>query len=212
MVKIIKVNPENPEPERIARATEVIVGGGVIGYPTDTVYGLGCSVNHQAAIQRIYELKKRDITKPLNLIIADVEQLHGLVLEISPTAQRLIQAFWPGPLTLIFKAAPSLNQALLGHGNTVGIRIPDSRICLELLRQSGAAIISTSANLSGGPEPITAEEVIESFATKIDLVIDSGPSPGTVPSTVVDTTGSQPIIRRVGVISENQIVKEISIQ
>jgi L-threonylcarbamoyladenylate synthase len=205
VAEIIKINQEKPEPERIARAAAAITSGGVISYPTETVYGIGCSIHHQAAIQRIYELKKRETNKPLSLIVADREQLQDIVLEISPIAEQLIQAFWPGPLTIIFQAAPTLNPILLGQGKSVGIRIPDNRICLDLLRQSATAIVSTSANLSGSPAPTTVKEVIASVGAVLDLIIDGGPTLGSVPSTVVDTTGPEPVICRVGTITENEI-------
>lgn len=207
VLKVIKINPDKPEPDRIAKSAQVIIGGGVIGYPTETVYGLGCNIYCDKAVQRVFKLKKRKARKPLSVIIANRDQLNDLVLAISPIAEKLIQAFWPGPLTLIFKAAPALSQALLAKGSTIGVRIPGNPICLGLLKQCGTAIVSTSANLSGDLNPVTAEQVIESFGSKLDLVIDGGPAQGQVPSTVVDTTEGRPIIRRVGAISKEQIEK-----
>jgi len=205
LVEIIKIDPVNPEPEKIAVAAAVINSGGVIGYPTETVYGIGCCVHHEEAVRRIYELKKRVKHKPLSVIIADRNQLCDLVEGISPIAERLMQAFWPAPLTLIFNASLSLGAVLLAHGNTIGIRIPASQICLDLLRQSGTAIVSTSANLSGKPDARTAGQVIESFGAKLDLIIDGGATPRSAPSTVVDTTSLQPKLVRVGAISEDEI-------
>lgn len=205
MIQIVKINPRNPEPEKILLAAEVINAEGVIGYPTETVYGIGSSINYESAIRRIYEIKKREQQKPLSIIIGEPSKLRDLVLEVSPTAERLIQAFWPGPLTLVFAAAPSLNPLLLAGGNTVGIRVPGSKICLELLKKCNEAIVSTSANISGTPEAKTATDVLDSFAEKLDLIIDGGPSQDSIPSTVVEVIGSRPIIRRVGVISEKEI-------
>ncbi len=197
----MKINPIRPEEDLIGLAARVLQNGGVIGYPTETVYGIGCSVFNAEAVSRIYDLKNRDRSKALILIAADVLQISDLVEEIPEAAERLIENFWPGPVTLVFKASPRLQQFAFRKLKTIAIRIPDCAICLALLKACGFPIVSTSANLSGEPASTTALEVINTFGSTLDLIIDGGETPSKNPSTVVDVTRSPARIIREGAIS-----------
>jgi len=205
MSDVLKINPIRPEEDLIGLAARVLQNGGVIGYPTETVYGIGCSVFNADAVNRIYDLKNRDRSKALILIAADVMQISDLVEEIPEAAERLMENFWPGPVTLVFKASPRLQQFAFRKLKTIAIRIPDCAICLALLKACGVPIVSTSANLSGEPASTTALEVMNTFGSTLDLIIDGGETPSKTPSTVVDVTRSPARIIREGAISTLEI-------
>ena len=202
---ILKINPIHPEPERIGKAARVLEQDGIVGYPTETVYGIGCSAFDAETVNRIYELKHRDRSKALILIAADVMQISDLVKEIPESAERLFDNFWPGPLTIVFESSARIKEFAFGKSKTVAIRIPDSQICLSLLKACGFPIVSTSANRSGEKEALTADEVVRSFGSQLDLIIDGGKAPSNTPSTVVDITKSPAKIVREGSISALEI-------
>jgi L-threonylcarbamoyladenylate synthase len=205
MTEIIKMNPLIPEPELILRAAKILINGGVIGYPTETVYGIGCSAFNTQAVNRIYDLKNRDRSKALILIAADVIQISDLVETIPPAAERLIENFWPGPLTIVFNSSSHLQEFAFRKSKTIAVRIPDSKICQSLLTVCGFPIVSTSANKSGGCAATHAKDVLSIFGEQLDALIDGGPTPSTVPSTVVDITKSPARIVRIGSISTLEI-------
>ena len=204
-MKIIKIDPDTPSHSRIEQAAEFLRSGGVIGYPTETVYGLGCNVYDADAVDRIFKLKHRERRKALILIAGDIMQIGDMVEEIPESAERLIANFWPGPLTLIFKASPQIKQIGIGTSKTVAIRIPDSTICQELIKETGFPLVSTSANRSGKPATTTAQQVVDVFGPELDLVIDGGPTRGSTPSTLVDITQTPARIVRQGAISNLEI-------
>ncbi|MBN1541473.1 threonylcarbamoyl-AMP synthase [candidate division KSB1 bacterium] len=204
-MNIIKVNPYGPEDDLIGQAARVLQNGGVIGYPTDTVYGIGCNAFDFSAVNRIYALKNRDHSKAMILIAADLIQIRDLVKEIPESAEILADNFWPGPLTIVFELSGKFTDLAVRKSNTVAIRIPDSTICLSLLKSCGFPIVSTSANRSGQPESLTAEQVIETFGNELDLIVDGGPTPSTLTSTVVDITREKPKILREGALSALEI-------
>lgn len=182
-------------------AAQAVLGGGVIAFPTDTLYGLGASLHCEEALKRVYEIKGRDPPKPLLLLVADIESLSPLVAEISGVARRLMGAFWPGPLTLVFQASDNVPRVCLGGGKTVGIRLPNSAVALALLKEVQVPLTAPSANLSGDPEPTSAQQVAANLGDRVDLILDGGPCENSRPSTLVDVTGSQPKILREGRIS-----------
>ncbi len=204
-MKVIKIDPDTPKHSRIEQAADYLRDGGVIGYPTETVYGLGCNVFRADAVDRIFKLKHRDRSKALILIAGDIMQIGDMVEEIPEPAERLIANFWPGPLTLIFKASPRIKQCGIGTSKTVAIRIPDSAICQELIKETGFPLVSTSANRSGAPAATTAQQVIDIFGSELDLVIDGGPTRESIPSTLVDITRTPARIVRKGAISDLEI-------
>lgn len=172
--------------ESLKRAAEVLNSGGVIIFPTETVYGIGALAKNDKAIKRIYEIKKRSPDKPLQTLIADLKQADALVQDISSKARELMESFWPGPLTLIFKAA---------SGNSVGIRMPKHDWLLKLIKITGP-LAASSANLSGCPDPVSAGEV----KIKADLLIDGGKCKLGEASTVIDVSVDPPLILREGKI------------
>ncbi|HNW59760.1 MAG TPA: L-threonylcarbamoyladenylate synthase [bacterium] len=205
MSELIKINARHPEDDLISRAVRVLQKDGVIGYPTETVYGIGSNIFSATAVDRIYSLKNRDHSKALIVITADLIQISDLVEEIPESAERLMDNFWPGPLTMVFRAGKGLQGPLFHHSRTIAIRIPDCPICLALLKSSGFPIISTSANRSGEVPATTAAQVQEMFGDQLDLIIDGSRTLSTTPSTVVDVTRLPVRILREGAISKLEI-------
>ena len=177
----------------IKEAVNILRFGGVIIFPTETVYGIGCAYDNKAGIERIYKIKNRPKDKPLQILIYDKAQLDALVSEVPEKAKELIDKYRPGPLTLILKAKGWRMEA---GGETVGIRMPDHPISLEIIKELGKPLAATSANLPGDADPASADEV----KIKADLLIDGGKIKDSAASTVVDLTSPAPNILREGKI------------
>jgi L-threonylcarbamoyladenylate synthase len=190
----------------IEKGVKILQMGGVIAFPTDTVYGLGADAFNSTAVERIYEIKNRPKHRQLPLLIADVEQMTSLADSIPEIAWFLARRFWPGGLTLVLSKTDSL-PAYLVPGPTVAIRVPNHPVCLALIQHLGNPIIGTSANISGQPSALTAEEVEQQLGEKIDFVINGGKCPGGKESTIVDVTHKSPIILRQGIIPSHDIDK-----
>jgi len=205
MSNVIPVNPQHPEHHLIEKVAEVLNAGGIIGYPTETIYGIGCSAFDAKAVERIYQLKGRDRQKAMILVAGDIVQVSELVKSIPSSAEKLIENFWPGPLTIIFETSSRLNEFAFGKSKTVAVRIPACTICLELIRETGFPLVSTSANISGREAGTTAEQVAEAFGDQLDIIIDGGATPESVPSTLVDITRTPARIVRKGAISNLEI-------
>ncbi len=203
--EIIPVNPENPGREAIARAAEVLLSGGIIGFPTETVYGLGANVLNPEALKHLYTVKERDMKKPTSILIVRREDLSLFTDKISPGAKALIEKFWPGPLTIIFNAAPAAPELITAGTGTIGIRMPGSAVCLALLEKAGIPVSAPSANPRGKPPALSAGEVMGYFRGRIDLVMDGGKSGQKTPSTIVDSTGDLISVIREGPISVEDI-------
>ncbi len=185
-------------PGAIARALDVLRSGGLVAFPTDTVYGVGAMAFDPAAIDRIFAAKGREATKALPILLADLAGLSEVTQALSPEVLRLAVGFWPGPLTLVVRKLEAVPMAVSGDG-TVGVRVPDHPIALALLRESGP-LAATSANRSGAADPLTADDVVEGLGDRVDLILDGGRAPGGRPSTVVDCTVSPPSLVREGPI------------
>ena len=183
-----------------ARCREVIRGGGVVAYPTDTFYGLGADPRNREAVRKLFSIKGRSADQPILLLVSDRSGVNAWVSSVTPSAERLMDRFWPGPLTLVFPAAAHVLPELTGGGGTIGLRVPGSDMARSLLRAVGTALTGTSANRSGGRDLRTADEVIAEVGDRVDLVLDGGAAPGDRPSTVVDVTGASPRIIRQGVV------------
>lgn len=191
-------------PESIPRALAILRAGGLVAFPTDTVYGLGCLAFEQAAIESIYIAKDRPPEKAIPVLIADVNDLERVARDIPDLARRLASRFWPGPLTLVLPKRADLPAAVSATA-TVGVRVPAHDVARALLRAAGPMAV-TSANLSGRESPRTVSEVMAQLGGRIPLVLDGGETPGGVPSTVVDvSSGAEPVILREGPISLAQI-------
>lgn len=187
----------------LREAGEVVRGGGVIAFPTETFYGLGVDPFNVPAVQRLYDLKGRSPqTSPILVLIRSRHELQALVSEIAPAAERLMQACWPGPLTLVFRAAKAVPSVLSVGTGTIGIRLSGYPDVQRLLEAVGGPLTGTSANRTGQPPATTAEEVERIFGADVDLIVNGGPTPGGLPSTVVDTTVSPPRLIREGCVSQ----------
>jgi L-threonylcarbamoyladenylate synthase len=180
----------------LARAAAVIKAGGLIAFPTDTVYGIGASAFLPSAIERIYQAKERDHLKAIPILMADTADLTAITPQLSRIAEKLIGRFWPGSLTLVLPLRPSLPDNL-SPAPTIGVRIPDHDLARELLRSTGP-LAATSANLSGQAPALTADQVIDQLGDQLELILDGGPTPGGIASTVVDCTGEEPQLLRDG--------------
>ena len=191
------------DPGTLARALAVLRVGGLVAFPTDTVYGVGALAFDGAAVGSIYVAKNRSVEKAIPILIGDSTDLAKVTLEVPQAAIRLAAHFWPGPLTLVVPKHPELPESVSAT-TTVGVRVPDHAVAQGLLLAAGPMAV-TSANLSGQPSPSTAEEVFGQLGVMIALIIDGGKTPGGVPSTVVDCSGRELHILREGPISKDEI-------
>ncbi len=194
-----------PTPQNINQAADIIKNGGLIAYPTETVYGLGVDPYNSEAIQKIFTAKGRAEDKGIILLIRGADDFSTLVRTVSSTAQILIEAFWPGPLTLVFRANPDLSPALLGGRDTVALRHSSSPIATQLLTALGGPLTSTSANRSTEPPARSASEVQNALGEHLDLILDGGPSASTRPSTLVDVSTDRAILLREGAIPSQKL-------
>jgi L-threonylcarbamoyladenylate synthase len=199
-VEVLEVDPENPADEPLLAAAEAVLRGGVIAFPTDTLYGLGCSLFDVAAVEMIARLKRRDPSLAVISLIPEHRQVYGLALDVTETAERLIAKHWPGPLSLIFKAAPIVPPRVRGAGGTVALRVPKDTLSHRLLDRIGGPVVSSSANLSGQRPAETAEEVVRIFGNQLDLVLDGGPRRGVISSTLVDVSHPRARLLRRGAL------------
>lgn len=196
-------------PESLELALEVLSSGGLVAFPTDTVYGLAAPAFSAHGIERLFEAKGREAGKAIAILITGLDQAGRLTSELTPLARRLAGVFWPGALTLVVPRHPDLPQNI-SPSATIGIRMPDHPFTLALLKQSGP-LATTSANLSGGPNPLAAADVLAQLGGRIELILDGGRTPGSIPSTVVDCTQPDPIILRAGAISEERLKQALSL-
>ncbi len=191
--------------EALREAVAVLRRGGVVAYPTDTVYGLAVNAMDVEAIARLYDVKGRPEDKALPLIIGDVGQLTEVAAAVPPLAQQLIAAFWPGPLTLLFEPHDALPAELRGASPRIGVRWPAALLSQQLAGALGHAITATSANCSGAPAALTAAEVGRQLGGAVDLILDGGRAESAAVSTVLDVVVTPPRIRRLGKISTRAI-------
>ena len=197
--------PGNETEKLIARAAEILRGGGLVAFPTETVYGLGANGLDAEAVKKIFEAKGRPQDNPLIVHIADMEMLEGLVSQVPPRALELAKAFWPGPLTMIFPRGPKVCDAVCAGLDTVGIRMPSHPVVQAIIRQSGLPFAAPSANLSGSPSPTNAADVWQEMDGRLPLILDGGPSQVGVESTVVAVMGEKPMILRPGYVTKEQM-------
>ena len=189
--------------DTISRALEILKAGGLVAFPTDTVYGVGTLAFDGTAVESIYAAKDRPVDKAIPILIGGLEDLDKVTAEVPPIAAKLAAHFWPGPLTLVVPKHPHLPDAVSATP-TVGVRVPDHPVARALLRAAGPMAV-TSANISGEDSPKTAEEVNRQLNGRISLILDGGETPGGVPSTVVNCLGTEPDILRDGPITLKDI-------
>jgi L-threonylcarbamoyladenylate synthase len=192
-------------PTRI-QAGEIIQRGGVIGFRTDTFYGLGVDPFNSQAIGKIRTLKGREEAKPILVLIADASEVERFVIERSPLFDQVCARHWPGPLTLVAKARAELPEELTSGTGTIGIRLPDDAVVRDLLRICGGALTATSANASGDAPARSAAEIDSYFPGGIDLIIDSGEVTATEPSTVIDVSQTEPRLIRAGAVTMTDLL------
>jgi len=195
---------EDAMEDRVERAIEVLKEGGVVAFPTDTVYGIGGNAFIEQAVARVYQIKQRPRHLALPLLISSKPDLERVARVVPEVAWRLADRFLPGGLTLVLKKAAGVPD-IVAPGDTVAVRIPDHPIPIALIRGLGAPLIGTSANLSGGASPVTAQQVWAQLGNKVDIIVDGGRCRWGVESTVVDVSGEFPRILREGVVPRREI-------
>jgi len=193
--------------EQIERGISILNQGGLVAFPTDTVYGLGAGANNQQAVERVYRVKERPQNIAMPLLLANVSQIGEVAEPVPPIAWLLAHHFLPGALTIVLHKSNSVPDIVTAGGITVAVRVPAHPIPIALAEGLGAPIVGTSANVSGKPSALTADEVYSQFGSKIDLVIDGGRCPGGRESTIIDVTGDEPVILREGAISREELEK-----
>ncbi len=194
---ILEINPHNPQPRLIAQVVAILKQGGVIAYPTDTTYGIGCSILNKKALERIYRIKQRERNKPLSFICADLSEISSYA-QVSNFAFKTMKRLLPGPYTFILDASRTVPELLMTRQKTVGIRVPDNAICRAIVRELGHPIVTTSANLSGD-EPLGDPFLLEEeLGSQLDMVVDGGILTADV-SSVVTLVGDLPQVLRQGI-------------
>jgi len=196
--------------EQVRKCAAVLRSGGIAAYPTDTVYGLGSDVHNVEAVIKIFTAKQRPLNLPLPVLICDLSQLAELTADIPPLAKKLMAKFWPGGLTIVLAASPAFNSPALAGSRKIAVRIPAHAVTLKLIEEFGRPIVGTSANLHGGPLALTAAEVTSQLGTAADFILDGGPCPGGIESTIVDVSGDKPVILRTGAITEEDLLDSLS--
>ena len=190
---------------QVERGISILRGGGVIAYPSDTVYGLGACANLSAAVERVYTVKQRPRDMALPLLLADTGQISTVADAVPEVARLLAEQFLPGALTLVLYRSGSVMDIVTGGAAKVAVRVPAHAVPVALIEGVGVPVVGTSANLSGQPSLLTADEVLAQLGDKIDLVIDGGRCPGGQESTIIDVTGEIPVVTREGAISVEEL-------
>lgn len=209
MNNLVKINPQAPEAEVIEQAATILRGGGLVAFPTETVYGLGALALNLKAIHRIFLAKERPDWDPLIVHVRDMVMARPLMKRLPPDFELLASRFWPGPLTLVVEKDDQIPGEVTAHRPTVALRMPWHPVAAALLAATGAPIAAPSANRFGRPSPTRAEHVVEDLANRVDLILDAGPTPVGVESTVLDLTQSPPVILRPGGVPREELEKVI---
>lgn len=207
--RLVPVDPRAPDLAALADAAAVLRAGGLVAFPTETVYGLGANALDPAAVRGIYAAKGRPPGNPLIVHVAGPEMLGRVVAEWPPMAQTLADRFWPGPLTLVLPRAAGVPDEVTGGGTTVGVRMPAHPVALGLIRAAGVPVAAPSANRSTELSPTRAGHVLAGLGERVDLILDGGPTPDGIESTVLDLTTDPPTLLRPGPISLASLVKLI---
>ena len=214
-MKILKINPENLRESRqaINEAVEIIKEGGVIVFPTDTVYGLGCDATNEKAVARAFKIKRRAKNRPVAVIVSDLLMVKKLAF-FDKKIEKILLAIWPSPVTVLLQKRDVLPALVTGVQTTIGLRIPDYKIAHFLVAKCGVPLVATSANLSGQPPSHRINEVLEQFINepfKPDLILSAGDLKFSQPSTIIDLSTGKPKVVRVGPVSKKQLFEIIAI-
>lgn len=203
--RIILKDRENPDSEQLKEPAKILREGGLVAFPTETVYGLGANALNEEAAKKIYEAKGRPSDNPLIAHIADFDDLLPLVMEVPEAGKKLMEAFWPGPLTLIFPKSSLVPYGTTGGLDTVAVRMPADPAASALIRLAGVPIAAPSANTSGRPSPTTADHVWQDMNGKIQMIVDGGAVGIGVESTIIDVSGDEPMILRPGAVTQEMV-------
>ncbi len=211
MPEVLKTAANVSDEEIVNQASDILIKGGIIAYPTETFYGLGVDATNEKAIRKIFDVKGRDFRNPIALIIGQKADTYSLVKEVPDTAERLMAAYWPGALTLVFSASDNVSPLLTAGTGKIGLRVSSHPIARKIAEKIKRPLTATSANQSGMPECSLASEVIKQIGDRIDAVLDGGETTGGRTSTIVDVTCSPPAILREGTISRKAIGKYVTL-
>ncbi len=206
MSKVYRVDPENPNPEVVNLAATVLRAGGIIVFPTETVYGLGALADSCFGPHELFEIKVRPSTLPIPLLVETEDALDIYGVEVPEYAHALACEFWPGALTLIVKASDAVPRDFRAPDGSIGVRSPDHEVVMQLIQAAGGPLFATSANTHGNPAPGSFDEIEQRIISHADVVIDGGETEHQIPSTVVDCTGLEPRIVREGAIEADRIM------
>jgi L-threonylcarbamoyladenylate synthase len=206
---IVKVNPNSINGKIIENAVSFLSRGEIIAFPTDTVYGVGGDIFNEAAINSIYRLKNRPTNKPINALISSEDQLKMIVESIPADARSIIKKFWPGPLTIILKKKTEVSDKVTCSLDTIGVRMPNNRVALEIIKKFEKPLATTSANISDKPSPLTAEDVYNNFHESLPMIIDSQEKAMGIESTIITFASHKPRILRIGAITKEELSRFI---
>lgn len=207
--RVIPVDPKQPAPDAIQQAADVLRSGGLVAFPTETVYGLGANALDADAIARIYQAKGRPANNPLIVHIARVEQLEQVAVHIPEVARRLAAVFWPGPLTLVLKRHARIPESVSLGRDTVAVRLPSHPVAHALIETAGVPVVAPSANRFTRPSATSAAHVLDDLAGSVEIILDSGPTPIGVESTVLDVTASPPLLLRPGGVTLEALLEHV---
>ena len=202
-----RIEAGRPDRHALLRAAAILRSGGIVAYPTDTLYGLAANPASAAAMAQLYRIKGRPVDLAIPLIASGIAQIEAAGGALGPATRRLAEAFWPGPLTLVIPAWPGLDPSVHAGRGTVAIRVPDHPVACMLAEACGWPITATSANKSGEPSTMAPEAVRLALAADLDGLIDGGPSPGGPPSTIVDAAGGSPRLLRAGAVPWDRVLE-----
>ncbi len=202
-----RLDPDRPDANVLANAAAVLRAGGVVAFPTDTLYGLAVDPGSPTAVAQLYRIKGRQVDQAIPLIASDLEQVEAYAGALPPLARSLAARFWPGPLTILIPAWAGLDAAVHAGRGTVAIRVPAHALARSFAAACGRPVTATSANRSGEPATSLPDEVLRCLGRDLDALIDGGPSPGGPPSTIVDATGTAPRLIRAGAVAWERVLE-----